>query len=202
MSAGARLVLGIGITWVAIGLLLAIVMGRRGHNSFGWLVIGILLGPLAVVLALTARGQEALRPARLRPGSRSLGGPGTVDVLVGYDGSPESLAALDAVPELFGERLGRVTVATVVTYGDVKELERKATAGLRELGARPGAGGYELELLHGEPGAALGQFAREGGYELIAVGTRGAGVTKAILGSAASQLSRRSTVPILVVGGR
>ena len=34
------LVIAIAAGWVATGLLLSIVMGRRGHDSFGWLVTG------------------------------------------------------------------------------------------------------------------------------------------------------------------
>ncbi len=45
----------LGAVWVAIGLFLALVMGRRGYSAPTWLVLGALLGPLAVVLALVSR---------------------------------------------------------------------------------------------------------------------------------------------------
>ena len=57
----------------------------------------------------------------------------------------------------------------------------------------------DLELLHGHPAAALTKYATEGGYAMIAVGTRGAGITKAILGSAATQLAENSRLPVLLV---
>src|SRR5690348_5187902 len=99
-------------------------MGRRGHDSFGWLVLGTVLGPLGVILAIAARSDEKLDPARLRLGPRAIPASGTIDVLVGYDGSAESLAALQTVPALLGDRLGRLTVATVVPYDQVRESER------------------------------------------------------------------------------
>ena len=155
------LVIAIAAGWVAIGLVLSIVMGRRGHDSFGWLVTGTLLGPLAVVLAIDARRRaEQLDPANLRKGPPAIASSGPIDVLVGFDGSPESRAAIDTVPTLLDDR---------------------------------------LELLHGQPAAALSEYAAEGGYSLIAVGTRGAGITKAILGSAATQLAEHSKVPVLLV---
>lgn len=200
MSATFGFVIAIAVGWIAIGLLLSIVMGRRGHDSFGWLVTGVVLGPLAVILAIDARRRtEKLQPARLRGGPPPIPATGPVDVLVGFDGSAQSRAAVDAVPALLGERLGRLTVATVVPYGELREQERAATKALRSLGQRGLAVECELELLHGHPATALSQYAAEGGYELIAVGTRGAGITKALLGSAASQLAEKSKVPVLLV---
>lgn len=194
-------VVAVAITWTLIGVLLSVVMGRRGHNSFGWLVSGAVLGPLAVVLAAEARrSAERLDPHSLRLARPSPAGEGPVDVLLGYDGSEESLAALDAVSDLLGERLGRLTAATVVAFGEPPEFERRAKERLTSLDARDGRA-RDLEILHGHPAAALSQYAAEGGYGLIAVGARGSGVTKAILGSAASQLARDSKVPVLLVGG-
>jgi nucleotide-binding universal stress UspA family protein len=193
-------VIAIAVGWVATGLLLSIVMGRRGHDSFGWLVTGTVLGPLAIVLAIDARRRaEALQPASLFRGPPAIPSSGPIDVLVGFDGSPESRAAIDAVPALLGDRLGRLTVATVVPYGEIREQERLATDALRRLDGRTLGFECDLELLHGQPAAALTQYATEGGYELIAVGTRGAGITKAILGSAASKLAESSKVPVLLV---
>jgi nucleotide-binding universal stress UspA family protein len=193
-------VIAIAVGWVVIGLVLSIVMGRRGHDSFGWLVTGTLLGPLAIVLAIDARRRtEALDPANLRRGPPAIPSSGPIDVLVGFDGSPESRAAIDAVPTLLGDRLGRLTVATVVPYGEVREQERLATKALRSLEGEAFGFECDLELLHGQPAAALTEYATEGGYALIAVGTRGAGISKAILGSAAARLAENSKVPVLLV---
>lgn len=194
--------LAIAAAWLGIGIALSILMGRRGHNSFGWFALGALLGPLAVVLAFDARRHiERLEPATVAGGAPATVGKGPVDVLVGYDGSPESDAAMEAVLDILGDRLGRLTVATVVPFGDIREQERLAAATLRGLAPRQPGRVPRLEVLHGHPSAALHQCALEGGYELIAVGTRGAGLSKAIVGSAATELARDSKVPVLLVGG-
>ncbi len=191
----------IAITWVATGVVLAVVMGRRGHNGFGWLVTGSLLGPLGVVLAVDARRHaEQLEPLPVRDVAPITVGTGPVDVLVGADGSPESEAAMDSVLALLGDRLGRLTLARVVPYGDIAAPERQATEGLRRLTGRVPAA--DLEVLHGHPSAALRQCAVEGGYQLIVVGARGKGLTKGILGSAATELSRDCEIPVLLVGER
>jgi nucleotide-binding universal stress UspA family protein len=176
-------------------------MGRRGHNGFGWFVTGTVLGPLGILLAVAARrNSEGLRPVPVEGRVPATAGTGPVDILVGSDGSPESAAALDAAVELFGERVGRLTVATVVPYGDIKEPERRAGEGLRRLTGSGSGRTPDLEVLHGHPSAALRQCAIEGGYTVIAIGTRGKGLTKALLGSAASELARDSKIPVLLVG--
>ena len=196
---GSLGVLSIGISWAVIGIVLSIVMGRLGHNSFGWLVLGGILGPLAVVLAVNARRKDE----RLEADAVQLGGVpgwGAVDVLVGFDGSSESVAAADSVVVLLGNRLGRLTAATVVAYGAGDADETRAAEGLRRFAARTPERRWGLEVLHGHPAQALGEYAATERYDVIAVGTRGAGITKAIVGSAASQLARHSTVPVLLAG--
>lgn len=203
MSDSLGFLVFLAVTWFAIGVALSVAMGRRGHNSFGWFVLGSVLGPLAVVLALDARRHgEDFEPGPVHVGEPGTAGSGPVDVLVGYDASSASVAALDAVVALLGDRIGRLTVATVVPYGGARDQEREATDRLRRLARRNPQGPPELEILHGHPSTALARCAVEDGYQLVVVGTRGAGITKAILGSAASELARDSKVPILLVGGR
>ena len=132
--------------------------------------------------------------------ARASADSGLVDVLFGSDGSSGSAAALDAALAVLGDRLGRLTLATVVPFGDIAAPERRATEGLRQLMDRTPAA--DLEVLHGHPASALRRFAVEGGYGLIVVGTRGRGLTNAILGSAADRLAHDSQIPVLVVGER
>src|SRR5581483_11970473 len=120
-----------------VGLTLSLVMGRRGHDAFGWLLLGTLFGPLAAVFAVEARGQERPGP-KLVAVRRSIG-PGPVDVLAGVDGSPESEAALLAAAGILGPRLGRLTLATVIPYDSGFDRERTARAALERQAAAAGA---------------------------------------------------------------
>ena len=88
--------------WIGIGLLLALVMGRHGHDPFAWWLLGTLLGPLALPLALSAEWCQAERAQQLRIG---VPGRGPVDVLVGLDGAPQAGAALLTVLNLLGPQL-------------------------------------------------------------------------------------------------
>lgn len=191
------LIIVIAAIWLSVGLTLSLVMGRRGHDAFGWLILGTLFGPLGAIFAVEARREEQMRPEVVAP-ERSHG-PGPVDVLVGMDGSPESRAALEGAVALLGPRLGRLTLATVIPYDTGVATQRTARAEIERQGAAVEAG-PELELLHGRPGAALLPSAAEGGYDLLVIGTRGAGAAKAFLGSTAVAVSESAKMPVLLIG--
>ena len=91
-------------TFVCIGFVLAIVMGRLGRSPFAWGLLGLLLGPIALLLAPVEVRNEHPRLTRLVASGDPDSGP--VDVLVGIDGSPESAAATTAALELLGDPWG------------------------------------------------------------------------------------------------
>lgn len=191
----------VATVWIVIGVLTGVVMGRRGHNAFGWLILGAVLGPLVLPIAVNrAAGGPVVSARTLMPGEA---GTGPVDVLVGVDGSGESIAALRNSLQLLGDRVGRLTVAAVVdrdaalrTSG---EAERNARAILdeaaREVDRQP-----EAVVLFGRPSEELVSHARTGGFDLIVVGKRGRGMSKAILGSVTADLAKRTDIPVLIVG--
>jgi nucleotide-binding universal stress UspA family protein len=204
MSASAFL-LGTLVTWVAIGIVSALVMGRRGHSPFSWLILGAVLGPLVVPLGFSRSRQARQLP--LSTTGATWQGP--VDVLVGIDGSPEALAAASVVAQLLGERIGRLTLATVVDYdtalgGDAAPAHREATAELERAVAAVGQSlprPPETTVLTGKPVEALIARAAEGDIDVLAVGSRGRGASKLIMGSVATRLSRGAPTPVLVVSG-
>jgi nucleotide-binding universal stress UspA family protein len=203
-------------TFVCIGFVLAVVMGRLGHSPFAWGLLGLLLGPIALLLALVAARDERT-PSQLV--ASGVAGRGPVDVLVGIDGSPESAAATTAALELLGGRVGRLTLVAVTDLDDSYagreervrlqgELERQAEAVRAWLRQRDGPVQArqtvvpELKLMAGRPATTLDTIAAEDGYDLLVVGARGAGLSSVLLGSVASRLAARASVPVLVVGER
>lgn len=120
--------------WLATGLTLAVVMGRRGHGAFQWFFLGAVLGPLALPLAWSAIRDEGRAAAR--PTAEGTPSSGSVDVLVGIDGSAEAVDALRAAIRLVGANVGRLTLASVVTFdetsGQARRDEERAAALLEE----------------------------------------------------------------------
>ncbi len=189
----------IAVVWAVIGVVLAVIMGRRGHLTFGWGILGATLGPLAPFVALgVARHEAEEGPAHLvSPSSAG----GAVDVLVGIDGSPECRVAMERAVTLLGPRIGRLTLATVVPFDDVPVHTRTAIAELDRHARICGVPAPGEEVLHGPPARALADFAVAGGYGLLVVGTRGGGLAKTVLGSTASALASGCPVPVLMGSG-
>lgn len=191
--------------WTLIGVTASFVMGRRGHNPFTWLLLGAILGPIVVPLALRSVRAERRDPrARVRPLREGATGSGTVDVLVGIDGSVQSSAALRAALDLFADRIGRLTLAGVIDFdsaisGRPWETERLATEELERSAASVRFMEAGTVLLVGHPATALMKYAVEEGYEVLVVGRRGHGGSKALLGSTAMRLAHGAGIPVVIV---
>jgi nucleotide-binding universal stress UspA family protein len=193
----SQFLLAVAIAWLVIGAALSLVLGRRGHSGFSWFVLGTLLGPLAIGLAISSwRSDEHPEPSVVAGPSAGIDG---VDVLAGFDGSPESRAALDTVIELLDDRLGRLTIATVVHFDGGADKERSALGALDRENERLAWLAPGLEVLKGHPATALTTRVTEDGYQLLAVGMRGHGRAY-LFGSAAGELVRTSKIPVLLVG--
>lgn len=161
--------------------------------------MGLMLGPLAIALAFDSwRHHEAPEPVRLAT-PQVPAGSDRVDVMVGFDGSVEARAALTGAVELLGSRLGRLTLATVIPFDGGRDAEHAAVTVLEQEAERLAWLAPGVEIVRGHPAAALSAQAAQEGYELLAIGTRGAGHAR-LFGSAASELARTSKVPVLLVG--
>lgn len=195
----ATVILVVAAAWLGIGLVLSLVLGRRGHDPFSWFLLGLMLGPFAIALAVDSWRHEKPPSARRAVAAAGADGGQTVDVLVGFDGSADSLAALSAAVDMLGTRLGRLTLATVIPYDGGLEAERDSRAALDRQARLMTGLTPSLEVVRGHPATALSAEAAAGGYELVAIGTRGAGRSH-LFGSAASELARDCKVPVLLVG--
>lgn len=186
--------------WLTTALTLAVVMGRRGHSWFQWLLVGAVLGPLALPLALSSiHGEQD----SIRDLAHGVSSGGSVDVLVGIDGSSESAEALRTVVELLATRIGRLTLAGVVNFDNTSqqavENAERAVQHLEESAASTHPHEPGTVLLAGEPAGALTRHASEEGYDLLVIGRRGRGASKAILGSTASRAPVGTDLPVLIV---
>jgi nucleotide-binding universal stress UspA family protein len=204
------------VTFLCIGFVLAVVMGRLGHSPFAWGLLGAVFGPIALLLALVAAKTQRSWSRLVAPGAP---GSGPVDVLVGIDGSPESAVATTAALDLLGARVGRLTLVAVTEIDDSvagreeearprRDLERQAEAVRVWLREHPRSAQVEqtvipqLVLRSGQPAATLDRIAAEDGYGLLVIGARGAGLSSVLLGSVATRLAARASVPVLVIGDR
>jgi nucleotide-binding universal stress UspA family protein len=194
----AALVLTVLVVWLSIGLGIWLVLGRRGHDGFTWFLIGTLAGPVGILVAVDA----AQHDESSAPISQLTGHPhaGTVDVLVGADGSRAARAALEAAIALLGPSLGRVTLLRAVPFDAGVDADRRAAHAVETEAARytdlePG-----VEVRGGHPATVLASAARDGDYDLVVIGSRGSGPHP--FGSTARELATSSPVPVLLVSER
>jgi nucleotide-binding universal stress UspA family protein len=190
----ATVIIVIAAVWLTIGFVLWVTMGRRGHEGFTWLLIGTLIGPLGILLALDAVSRD--EPAETVLISRGQGGTGAIDLLVGADGSPESRAALDAALRILGSAVGRVTLLSVVPFDGGIDADRDALAAIRKEADRYADLRPDVEVRRGHPAGVIAALAEQDDYDLVVVGTRGAG--HHFFGSAARELATASRVPVLL----
>lgn len=192
------------VLWAASGVGTAIWLRRRGHDFVSWAAMGCVLGPFLVPLA-RIRAREERVDARVT--SLGVPMPGDLSVLVGVDGSPESLHALEQAVALFGDRLGQLTVATVVDFETANEIkvdvlpsaERDRVVDVLQTAVKRVAPlEPETLILSGRPHVALAAAASDG-YDVLVIGPRGHGRAEAMFGSAATALSRGTGVPVLIV---
>lgn len=191
----------VAAVWVAIGVVCAFVMRRRGHDFYVWLALGTVLGPLVIPLAIErARFHETVdrRSESIPTPARS-----GFDVVAGVDGSDESLAAITSALELFGNSITSLTIATVLDYDSESakagnEPRLQAQGMLDEAAAATELDLVRTEILYGRADRALAEWARNYGAELIVVGARGHGATEALFGSITQRLVGACEVPVFV----
>ena len=196
-----RFLILVALVWATIGVVVAFLMRRRGHDFSVWLVLGVALGPLVVPLAFERASYHSA--AKYQPRGAPTPPHVGFDVLVGVDGSDESVRAIDSALTLFGGLVSSVTVATVLDFDSetgISGLESQAAARemLDDVADRVQHDPVHIKLLFGRPDEVLAEYARTSGMELIVVGARGHGASEALFGSVTGRLVGSSEIPVYV----
>jgi nucleotide-binding universal stress UspA family protein len=134
-------------------------------------------------------------------------------IVVGYDGSEPSRAAVRFAADAAG-RSGKVIVIHAVdsardrlaSGGPLSTVDGRAANGravldelvMEEADAFADSN-IEVELAHSSPAKAIVEAARFEEADEIVIGTRGAGRVGALLGSVATDVLHRATVPVVVI---
>ena len=133
------------------------------------------------------------------------------EIVIGYDGSDSSKAALEHAAELarslgdkvvlvFGDAPGGYGGGEVPSQREaVREWAEKVTAEGAEL-AKKSKVDYEVELVNKHPHQALIDVARKRSARMIVVGSHGESPLKgAVIGATPYKLVQLSETPVLVV---
>ena len=163
--------------WWASGMTAASALYRRGHDGWGWLIAGALLGPFAFLLPLDqARFVEPeVAPVKLAAGRAA---PGRLDVLVVVPSDGPASPALAAVTRLAAAAVGRVTLVARVPFERTgpdrwDSPEARATLALERSRLAFDAFQPDLVLLPGRLPDNVVAYARDHDYDLIVVARDG-----------------------------
>jgi nucleotide-binding universal stress UspA family protein len=137
-------------------------------------------------------------------------------VLVGWDGSPDSVEALSVAAEIAGRDGGHVVALAVLRQEAMPETDdegdggspaiaRLAEARFEQLRRKPSAGTVRLSAhvlvdSRHSPGHAVCEYAAEHGFDLLVLGRHGeTGRRRSHLGRVAGEAAQCSRVPLLLL---
>jgi nucleotide-binding universal stress UspA family protein len=134
------------------------------------------------------------------------------DILVAYDGSADAERALEQAILLARDQNARLTLLTVLAPPSgfallnptaTEELQRCGAGAERALRAAaegvPDDVSVTTLLLEGSPARRIVERVREGGHDLIVMGSHGRGrLGGVLLGSVSRQVMQHSPVPVLL----
>ena len=142
-----------------------------------------------------------------------------VKIIVGYDGSDSSKKAIEKAKELTStckvfeimiahvhEREG-LEISPYYNAIDLMRLDsvKKEVFGaelkeMQEIAKEIDSGTVKTKILEGAPAKVMAEYAKEEGYDLIIVGSRGlSGIKKWIPGSVSSDIVKNCCVSVMVV---
>ncbi|HSK27267.1 MAG TPA: universal stress protein [Jiangellales bacterium] len=207
------LVLVVVLVWIGIGVAAATIgLGRRGYRDRHWLVLGVVLGPLFLPVALERGRRDPVEVERrvarhVQPAGRS----GATEeaaapvLLVALDGSPEADGALATATRLVAGGPGRLVLVSVVGREVAEGEDPEGQARARRMLEERATGldrDAELVIVSGQPVDALLSVARETGADALVIGRHGGGLSSRLLGSVATGLARHSPLPVLLAPPR
>lgn len=140
-------------------------------------------------------------------------------VLVGWDGSPDSIQALNVAAEIAGRDGGHVVALAVLRQEAMPETDvdgnggppaiaRLAEARFEQLRRNPSAGTLRLSAhvvvdSRNSPGHAVCAYAAEHGFDLLILGRHGeTSGRRSRLGRVAGEAAQCSSVPLLLLSAQ
>jgi nucleotide-binding universal stress UspA family protein len=199
-------VVAVWLAIILVTMLLITYLARRwGHDPFGWLLLTAAMGPIALVAMVgTRQRDQALSHAALPRAPRPPGGP---VVLAACDGSEATARIGRHLAETYGP--GADVVLLVVEPHEreprtpeeerqaQQHAERTAAAALeplRAVGMRA-----RTAIAYGSAEEEIVRAADAEGASVIVVGRRGAGLSRALLGSVSEHVVKHAHHPVVVV---
>lgn len=207
MSIAAVALIWAGIV-IASMIAVAYLANRWGRDPFGWVLLSAVMGPIAVVGLIGTRQSDVERP---EPFEAVPDGPPALGphIVAACDGSPAGARIARYVAAMHRDSMD-VVLLTVLPHearpgqawaGAPGEHERRVNDATAEPLRILRDAGISARVLVGYGSAAeeILRCAEQEHAETIVVGRRGAGLTKALLGSVSEHVVGQAKQPVVVV---
>jgi nucleotide-binding universal stress UspA family protein len=187
-------------------VLVAYLAKRWGRDPFGWALLGAVMGPIALVGLAGTRQSDMQHPS---PFETATPRPNGSPLLAAVDGAPASTRVANYIAAMHRPD-AEVVLLTVLPHearpGDAwaglpDEHQRRVDAATAEAARILGEAGMRPRVVvgYGSPAEEILRCATEERAEVIILGRRGAGLTKALLGSVSDRVVREAKSPVVVV---
>ena len=197
--------------WLAVVLATMLVVTylalRWGRDPFGWLLLSAAMGPIAVVALIGTRQSDVKRRPAPAAGPVSQAVDGR-RILIACDGSPAGPTLARHVASMPRDGIEAV-VLTVLPHEAQPGAHPRSQADYQDRVET--AAGQVLTLLReagidarsvvafGVPGEEIVRVAEAEQAALVIIGRRGAGLSRALLGSTSDYVVKHATRPVTVV---
>jgi nucleotide-binding universal stress UspA family protein len=205
MSFAAAALIWAGIVIVSM-VIVAYFAVRWGRDPFGWALLAAVLGPIAAVGLIGSRQSDVRRPTTYDGEARGAAAP---TILLACDGSAATTRAARYVAAMHRPDVD-VLLLTVLPHeaqpgaafaGAPGEHERRVEHATGEAERILREAGVRVRIIpgYGSPAEEILRCAEQEHVEAIIVGRRGAGLTRALLGSVSERVVDEAKQPVVVV---
>jgi nucleotide-binding universal stress UspA family protein len=199
--------------WLAIVLVSMIIVGyfatRWGRDAFGWLLLAAVLGPFAIIALIGTRQRDLERPESFEHRGEPRSREAQKVVVIACDGSDQSLRAAKYAAEEYADADEIVLVSVFpresrprddddpALQAHEQRVDACTTQSLDAL--REARLNARLIVGYGKPGEEILRAAEDEKADAIVLGRRGAGLTKALIGSVSDYVLKNAKRPVVVV---
>jgi len=196
-------VLAVIAGWALVGLIIALVYRRAGHSTVVFATLGLVLGPLTILLFGDLRDDDDTPAIVVR--ASPVGGQARngLRVMLAVDENEASTMSAVAAVRMLGPAIERLTIASVIDYETAwaprqsdEPLPREGH--LVETAEQCGHPDAQLLLLAGRTDRALLAHANAVGTDLLVVSNRRHRWSALLLGSTVARLARRAGIAVLI----
>jgi nucleotide-binding universal stress UspA family protein len=181
----------VAVSWLAL---------RWGRDPFGWTLLAAVLGPLALIALAGTRSADVERPQPFERGGVSVRGG---SIVAAVDGSESGLRVARYIAAAHPNTAEVALIAVVPREGGLDDAERQRKVQHMAGGAQRilEEAGFATRVVtgYGSPGETIVRAANEEAANVVVVGRRGAGLSKALLGSTSDYVVKHSSRPVAVI---